>query len=91
MSYEMDYSTPSTITQSGRDAFNDGAKRGDCPISRRPCANGIYWWLSGWDEAREEAENTCTCKGGGCAAIDGVGHSDECEREHEGVSRGQRR
>jgi hypothetical protein len=97
MSYKMDYSTPFTIKQSGRDAFNDGVERGDCPISSRTCANGIHWWLDGWDEERNDrllteikkeedeiiSRNSRRCKGRDCGAIDGIGHSDECIAEHE--------
>lgn len=74
----MDYSTPATVKQSGREAFKLGVKRSECPIERRTGANDIHHWLSGWDEEEKNA----ACFGKNCKAIRGVGHSEECLQEH---------
>lgn len=74
----MDYSTPTTIFESGVRAFNLGVSKDDCPISRRTHANAIHWWNDGWDSAAAK-----TCKGTNCNAVNGAGHSNECIQEHE--------
>lgn len=74
----MDYSTPQTIIESGARAYRLGIEKSDCPISSRTGANKICWWNDGW-----EAEAAKTCKGKNCNAKRGIGHSDECIKEHE--------
>ena len=74
----MDYSTPLTIIESGQRAYRLGIKKSDCPIDSRTGANKICWWNDGWDLEAEK-----TCKGENCTAKRGVGHSDECEKEHD--------
>ena len=74
----MDYTSPSTIENSGRIAYISGIKRNDCPISKRTGMNDIHHWNRGWD-----LEASKTCKGKGCSAKRGVGHSVQCEKEHE--------
>jgi len=74
----MDYSTPSSIKDSGRRAFLAGVEKSECPIDRRSHANAIHWWGDGWDE-----EANKTCKGTNCTAKRGKGHSKECIEEHE--------
>ena len=79
MGYNMDYSTPITIRESGADAFNAGVAKSDCPISSRTHANAIHWWNEGWDR---EASRVCTGKS--CAAKRrGEGHSEECNIDHD--------
>jgi hypothetical protein len=80
----MDYSSPFTIKQSGRDAFNTGVDINDCPINPRTNANAIHWWVDGWKEAESAAGERVSimCNGTNCEARGGVGHSPECEREH---------
>jgi len=80
--YIMDYSTPLAIIESGARAFRVGIQKSDCPISSRTGANKIEWWRRGW-----EAESLKTCKGDNCAAVRGVGHSEECEREHDKIAK----
>lgn len=74
----IDYSTPHTIKESGARAYRLGVEKSDCPISYRTGANQIQWWNDGWDE-----EAAKTCKGINCTAKHGIGHSDECIKEHE--------
>jgi hypothetical protein len=71
-------SNPFTIKKLGRKAYRLGLKKSDCPISHRTNANGIHWWSQGWDEE----EQATTCKGTKCSAKLGIGHSDDCEKEH---------
>jgi len=37
--------------QWGKDSFNKGVKKSDCPISSRTNANALCLWLQGWNEA----------------------------------------
>lgn len=48
----MDYENP---VQSGRQAFDRGIKRHECPADPRTSANAIQWWLQGWDAAEKTA------------------------------------
>lgn len=52
--YSVDYATPFTVKQSGRDAFKLGISRNDCPIDRRTHAKAIHYWLEGWDTEQHE-------------------------------------
>lgn len=74
----VDYANSGTIMESGRKAFLNGVKLEDCPISRRTGANLIHWWNLGWEEARNNS-----CSGENCKAVKGLGHSEECEKEHD--------
>lgn len=47
------------------------------PSRPRSNANGVCWWNDGW-----ESESKKTCKGVKCSAKRGIGHSDECIKEH---------
>ncbi len=80
MSNYMDYSSPLTIIESGKLAYRLGVERSDCPISSRTHANEICWWNQGFD-----LEAAKTCKGDNCTAKRGIGHSDECIKEHDKV------
>lgn len=80
MKYKMNYDTPFTIKQSGRDAFKCGDTINDCPVSERTQANAILWWEDGWKE-----QESRTCKGRNCSAVDGICHSDECIKDHDAI------
>ncbi len=80
MNTYMDYSTPQTIIESGKNARKLGIKKSHCPISPRTVVNSIGWWDDGWD-----AQNKITCKGRNCTAVNGVGHSVECHDDHEAI------
>jgi hypothetical protein len=74
----MDYSSPVSIMKSGARAFNQGLTKSECPISSRTHANASRWWRDGWDK-----EAARTCAGENCnAKRRGVGHSDECNKNH---------
>ena len=72
----MDYSNPK---QSGRDAFLAGKSINENPCDRRTHANHSVHWHDGW----LEQSKIPTCKGKNCTAIRGVGHSEECTKDHE--------
>ncbi len=66
------------VKESGAKAYRLGLNKSDCPISYRTGANKIHWWNEGWNE-----EAAKTCKGSNCTAKRGMGHSDDCKKEHE--------
>lgn len=71
----MDYSNPK---KSGKEAFINGIPRTGNPIDRITHANHSLMWFDGWD-----LQNSITCKGRNCTAASGVGHSSECENDHD--------
>ena len=62
----------------GRESYYAGVEQIDCPIDGRTHANAKYLWVKGWIEASSNR-----CKGEQCEAVNGVGHSKECEDEHD--------
>lgn len=78
----MNYDKPETIIESGVQAYKDGIARNDHPISHRTGMNAISWWQDGWDQGKEQS-----CKGRNCRAFKGVGHSEECEHDHDALFR----
>ena len=73
----MNYNNPA---QSGKEAFLNGKARDSNPIDYRTNANAWSEWFHGWDE-----QNKMTCKGENCKAISGIGHSNECIKNHEDI------
>jgi hypothetical protein len=73
----MDYNSSESIKDAGRQAFNEGLKLSDCPISSRTHSNAVHYWNFGWHDASNN-----NCKGPKCKAVKGVGHSLECENMH---------
>ena len=74
----VNYYSPETIKESGREAFFNNIKLEDCPISPITHANAIHYWKFGWHDASNNS-----CKGENCRAIRGAGHSEQCVKEHE--------
>jgi ribosome modulation factor len=73
----VNYSDHNSIISAGKQACIDGKSNLDCPIDKRVNANAACLWLQGWS-----SEAAITCKGTGCSAKNGVGHSQECIDEH---------
>jgi len=62
----------------GRESYHAGIEQLDCPISGRTNANAKCLWVEGWIKAYNNR-----CKGEQCKADNGIGHSKECEDEHD--------
>lgn len=74
----MNYNNPE---QSGRDDFMRGALWLDNPVDSRTHANAHLLWQLGWDKQSK----VDTCIGPNCNAIKGVGHSVECQNQHNSM------
>jgi ribosome modulation factor len=80
----MNYSDPNSIIDAGRQAYISGMSNLDCPIDRRTSANAVCLWMEGWQE-----ECGITCKGTNCKAKKGIGHSQQCHKEHDQTVNGK--
>jgi len=65
--------------KSGREAFLKGVSRFDNPAESRTHANARLMWFKGFD-AQEKIDG---CVGPNCNAVKGVGHSTQCQIQHE--------
>ena len=78
MKYELDLSDLTTIRESGMNAFKCGVSLDDHEIGGG--SHAISLWKEGWKEQESK-----TCKGRNCEAIDGFYHSAECRKDHEDI------
>ena len=72
----MDYNN---TEKSGKEAFLKGVTRFDNPAEHSTHANARSLWFRGWD-AQEKIDG---CIGPNFNAVKGVGHSTQCQIQHE--------